>query len=86
MNTTEDFVQPVNIGNPNEFSILELAKTVIRLTNSNSKSKIKLLPAVQDDPQQRQPDISLAKEVLNWQPNIQLEDGLKKTIKYFRNV
>jgi UDP-glucuronate decarboxylase len=81
MNTPDNFVQPVNIGNPNEFTILELAEIVIKLTKS--KSKIKFLPAIQDDPQQRQPDITLATQSLNWQPKIQLEEGLKKTVEYF---
>ena len=84
MNTPNNFVLPVNIGNPTEFTILELAEEIIRLTNS--KSKIKFLPAVQDDPQQRCPDISLAKEVLNWQPTIELKEGLKRTIEYFENI
>jgi len=81
MNTPDNFVSPVNIGNPAEFTILELAEEIIRLTNS--KSKIQFLPAVQDDPQQRCPDISLAKERLNWQPKIELKHGLKQTIAYF---
>jgi len=82
MNTHDNFVNPVNIGNPQEFMIIELAEMVIRLTHSNSK--IKFMPAVQDDPQQRCPDISLANETLNWQPKISLEYGLKKTIEYFK--
>ncbi|GAB6009886.1 UDP-glucuronic acid decarboxylase family protein [Dysgonomonas reticulitermitis] len=82
MNTPDDFVQPVNIGNPEEFTILKLAEKIISFTNS--KSKIVFLPAVQDDPQQRSPDISLAKQILNWQPKIQLEEGLKQTIEYFK--
>ncbi len=82
MMRTEDFIGPVNIGNPNEFTILELANKVIELTNS--KSKIKYLPMPQDDPTQRKPDITLAKEKLDgWQPNIQLNEGLKHTIEYF---
>ncbi|HOJ65545.1 MAG: SDR family oxidoreductase [Paludibacteraceae bacterium] len=84
MNTRDNFVSPVNIGNPTEFTILELAEKIIDLTNS--KSKIKFFSAVQDDPKQRCPDISLAKEVLNWQPKIDLESGLKKTIEYFENI
>lgn len=84
MNTPEDFVSPVNIGNPVEFTILELAEETISLTNS--KSKIKFMPAVQDDPQQRCPDISLAKEILNWQPKIELKQGLKQTIEYFDKI
>lgn len=79
--TPEDFYGPVNIGNPNEFTILELAKSVIELTNS--KSKLIFLPLPEDDPMQRQPDITLAKEMLNWEPKIQLKIGLNKTIEYF---
>lgn len=83
MNTDESFTGPVNIGNPNEFTILELAKKVIELTRS--KSKISFLPLPQDDPVQRKPDIALAKKVLdNWEPKIHLEEGLMKTIKYFK--
>jgi UDP-glucuronate decarboxylase len=82
MNSDNGFIGPVNIGNPNEFTILELAEQVIKLTNS--KSKIIYLKAPQDDPTQRQPNISLAKEKLNgWEPKIQLEQGLVKTIDYF---
>ena len=81
MATSDSFIGPVNIGNPNEFTILELAQTVIKLTNSKSKLIFKPLP--KDDPQQRRPDISLAKEKLDWSPKIELEEGLKKTILYF---
>lgn len=82
MGSDDAFLGPVNLGNPNEFTMLELAQAVIELTNSTSK--IIHLPLPQDDPKQRQPDISLAKEKLNgWQPTIQLEQGLKKTITYF---
>lgn len=82
MQTRYNFTGPVNIGNPNEFTILELAQNVIELTNS--KSKIINLPLPQDDPTQRQPDISLAKKELdNWEPKIQLREGLQKTISYF---
>ena len=84
MNTPDNFVSPVNIGNPKELTILNLAEGIIRLTNS--KSKIKFLPAVQDDPQQRCPDILLAEEVLNWQPKIELKQGLKQTIEYFGTI
>ncbi len=85
MMATENFTGPVNIGNPNEFTIMELAEKVIKLTNS--KSKIIHQPLPSDDPTQRQPDISLAKEKLNgWQPKIQLEEGLIKTIQYFENL
>ncbi len=85
MMNTDDFIGPVNIGNPNEFTMLELANAVIELTNS--KSKITYLPLPADDPLQRQPDISLAKEKLNnWEPKVQLNEGLVKTIKYFDNL
>ncbi|MDR1725320.1 MAG: SDR family oxidoreductase [Bacteroidales bacterium] len=82
MNETEDsFWGPVNIGNPGEFTILSLAKKIIEMTGS--KSKIIYIPLPSDDPMQRKPDISLAKEKLHWQPEIKLEDGLRKTIAYF---
>jgi UDP-glucuronate decarboxylase len=85
MGSDPSFLGPVNIGNPNEFTMLELAQAVIRLTNS--KSTIIHMPLPQDDPKQRQPDISLAKENLNgWQPKIDLEEGLGKTISYFESV
>ncbi len=76
-----DFTGPVNLGNPNEFTVMELAEAVIRLTGSSSKVIYKDLP--QDDPLQRQPDISLAYEKLKWTPTIELDEGLCKTIKYF---
>jgi len=82
MQTPKGITGPVNIGNPNEFSILELANEVIKLTGS--KSKIVTMPLPEDDPLQRKPDISLAKEILNgWEPKVQLEAGLKSTIAYF---
>lgn len=82
MNTGDDFQGPVNIGNPNEFTMLELAQQIIELTNS--QSKIVYLPLPQDDPTQRQPDITLAKHMLdNWEPKVQLKEGLTKTIEYF---
>ncbi len=84
MNTGEDFTGPVNIGNPNEFSIRELARKVIKLTDS--KSKIITAPLPPDDPTQRQPNIELAGKELHWEPKIQLEDGLKKTIEFFRTI
>jgi len=85
MNSPSDFIGPVNIGNPHEFTILELAQKVIELTQSKSKIIHKELPM--DDPMQRQPDISLAKEKLNnWEPEIQLEKGLIKTIQYFKTL
>ena len=82
MNTEDDFIGPVNLGNPNEFSILELAEKVIRLTNSKSKLIFKPLP--HDDPKQRQPDITLAREKLDWEPTIELEEGLQYIIEYFK--
>jgi UDP-glucuronate decarboxylase len=82
MNAPDDFSGPVNIGNPNEFSIMELAGKVIGLTGS--KSKIIYQPLPEDDPLQRQPDIALAKERLGWEPKTQLEEGLKRTIEYFK--
>jgi UDP-glucuronate decarboxylase len=82
MNSPEEFTGPCNIGNPGEFTILELAKMVIAKTHS--KSKIVYLPLPSDDPMQRKPEISLAKSQLNWQPKIALNEGLDKTIEYFR--
>lgn len=79
----EGFIGPVNLGNPNEFSMKELAELILSLTGSTSEIITKDLP--QDDPKQRQPDISLAKEKLNWQPSIELTEGLTKTIEYFRD-
>ena len=85
MNTRNDFTGPVNIGNPGEFTMLELAEKVIELTNS--KSKIIFEPLPQDDPRQRKPDISLANKELNgWLPEIKLEEGLKYTIDYFKKL
>ena len=84
MMSTENFIGPVNIGNPEEFTIIELAEAIIRLTNS--KSKLIFNPLPEDDPMQRKPDISLAKEKLVWMPKIQLEEGLRKTIDYFKQI
>lgn len=84
MNTPDDFLGPVNLGNSGEFTILELARRIIRMTDSRSKIIFKPLP--QDDPVQRRPDICLARETLDWQPKIPLEEGLEKTIAYFRKV
>ncbi|MDD4540037.1 MAG: GDP-mannose 4,6-dehydratase, partial [Lentisphaeria bacterium] len=81
MNTSDDVTGPINIGNPGEFTIRELAEKVIALTGSTSKIVFRPLP--QDDPRQRRPDITLAKEKLGWEPTIQLEQGLKNTISYF---
>jgi len=85
MNNEEGFIGPVNIGNPDEFTIKELAEKVLALL-PKSKSKIVYKPLPQDDPRQRQPDISLAKEKLAWEPKTKLNDGLIKTIEYFRTV
>jgi len=84
MNTPDDFTGPVNLGNPDEFTIRQLAEAVIRLTGS--KSKIVFHPLPPDDPTQRQPNITLAKNKLGWEPNIKLEQGLVKTIGYFRTL
>ena len=84
MNSREDFSGPVNIGNPGEFTMLELAEIVLRLTGS--KSGITHLPLPADDPTQRRPDISLARKELGWEPTITLEEGLVKTIAYFRSI
>jgi UDP-glucuronate decarboxylase len=84
MNSREDFTGPVNIGNPNEFTMLELAEKVISLTGS--KSKIIHMPLPADDPTQRQPNISLAKKELGWEPKIMLDEGLVKTIDYFKSI
>ena len=81
MESPEDFTGPVNLGNPGEFTILELAKKILEMTGSGSRIIFEPLPA--DDPKQRQPDISLAKNNLDWQPTVPLENGLKKTIEYF---
>ncbi len=83
MNSPDDFTGPVNLGNPVEFTILELARKVIALTGSESKIVFKPLP--EDDPRQRKPDITLAKEALGWEPEVMLEEGLKDTIEYFRS-
>ena len=84
MATAADFPGPVNIGNPGEFTMLELAEKVIQLTDS--KSRVIHQPLPSDDPKQRQPDISLAKDKLHWEPKVSLEDGLKETIGYFRKT
>ena len=84
MDSPDSFIGPINIGNPDEFTILDLAKTIIRKTGNQSKIVFRPLP--QDDPMQRQPDISLARKMLSWQPKTNLEEGLEKTIEYFRKV
>ncbi|MBP5639477.1 MAG: SDR family oxidoreductase [Victivallales bacterium] len=81
MNTSDDVTGPVNVGNPGEFTIRELAEKIIDITGSSSKIVYEPLPS--DDPRQRRPDITLAKKLLDWQPTIQLEEGLKRTIAYF---
>lgn len=84
MESDDGFFGPVNLGNPDEFTILDLAKTVIGMTGN--RSKIVFSPLPQDDPMQRNPDISLARKVLGWQPRVKLEEGLVRTIEYFRKV
>ncbi len=84
MDSPDDFTGPVNMGNPGEFSILELAEKVISLTGSRSEIVFRPLPS--DDPKQRQPDIRLAREKLGWEPKIPLEEGLKHTIAYFKEL
>ena len=84
MDSDDNFIGPVNLGNPDEFTMNELADLVIKLTKSNSKIVQKTLP--EDDPKQRQPDITLAKTKLDWEPGVMLEEGLNLTIRYFKNV
>jgi UDP-glucuronate decarboxylase len=84
MATSDDFTGPINTGNPDEYSVLELAEKIIQMVGSRSVIDRKPLP--QDDPAQRRPDITLAKEKLQWEPKVTLEEGLKKTIKYFKNI
>ena len=83
MDTPDEFAGPINIGNPTEFTMLELAELVLKMTRSKSKLVFKPLPS--DDPRQRQPDISLAQELLGWSPTTELEQGLERTIRYFRD-
>jgi UDP-glucuronate decarboxylase len=85
MNAPDDFPGPVNLGNPTEFTIRELAETVIELTGANSKV-VSARPLPEDDPKQRQPDITLAREKLGWEPRVPLREGLAKTIDWFRSV
>jgi UDP-glucuronate decarboxylase len=85
MNTGDDITGPVNLGNPGEFTILELAELILKMTGS--QSKLTFLPLPQDDPVQRQPDISLAREILDgWSPRVDLETGLESTIAYFKDL
>ena len=83
MDTEDDFTGPVNLGNPGEFTMLELAQKIIDLTNSSSE--LKFCPLPENDPKQRKPDISVAREKLGWEPEVQLEEGLKQTIDYFKD-
>lgn len=82
METSDDFTGPINIGNPGEFSMLQLAETVLRLTGS--KSKVVCLPLPSDDPKKRKPDITIANNKLSWMPEIGLEEGRRQTIDYFK--
>ncbi len=84
MNNTQNHIGPINLGNPEELTIKELAERIIKLIPETT-SKIVYKPLPQDDPRQRQPDISLAKKILDWEPTISVDEGLKKTIEYFRN-
>ena len=84
MDTEDDVTGPINLGNPTEFTIKELAERVVELSGSKSKIEYKSLPV--DDPKQRQPDISRAKDILDWTPTVQLEEGLKATLAYFDDL
>jgi UDP-glucuronate decarboxylase len=84
MDSPSDFTGPMNVGNPGEFTMLELAETILSLVGSKSKLVFKPLP--QDDPRQRKPDITLAQNELNWSPSVPLDEGLKITIDFFRKV
>ena len=83
MRGDDDFPGPINLGNPSEVTVRELAETIIRLTNSTSRIEFRPLPS--DDPERRRPDISLARQRLGWQPTTKLEDGLRKVIDYFKH-
>ena len=80
----ESVDSPINLGNPNEFTIKQLAEAIIKITNSQSKLINEPLP--RDDPKQRRPDISLASKLLNWKPTVQIEEGIRKTVAYFKTV
>ena len=84
MQSPTEITGPINVGNPGEFTMLELAELVLKLTQSKSKLSFQALPS--DDPKQRKPDISLAQKDLNWSPKVTLEDGLKETIRYFKSI
>jgi UDP-glucuronate decarboxylase len=84
MNAPDDFVGPVNLGNPDEFTVRELAELVLELTNAGSK--LIKAPLPEDDPKRRQPDITLARQRLDWRPAVPLREGLQKTIEWFRSI
>jgi UDP-glucuronate decarboxylase len=84
MNTGDDITGPINLGNPNEFTIRELAEKVIALTGS--KSRLEWRPLPNDDPRQRQPNIDLAKSTLDWSPTVELDEGLRRAIQYFEGM
>ena len=84
MNTAPEITGPINLGNPQEFAIVDLARQIIDMTGS--KSKMVFAPLPEDDPRQRQPDITRARELLGWQPTVGLEEGLRRTIDYFKTV
>lgn len=84
MDTTDEVTGPINIGNPQEFSIHDIAEIIVSLTDS--RSQLVFAPLPDDDPRRRQPDISLARERLDWEPKVGLMDGLKETIQYFRHL
>jgi UDP-glucuronate decarboxylase len=84
MQSADEVVGPINIGNPGEYTILEVAEMVLKLTGGRSKIIFKPLP--QDDPTQRQPDITLAKHTLGWEPRVPLQEGLERTVAYFRTL
>ena len=84
MQTPDDFIGPMNMGNPGEFTIRELAEKVVELTGSSSKIVYEPLPG--DDPRQRRPNIDLARKMVGWEPKVRLEEGLKKTIAYFEEL
>ena len=84
MNSPDDLAGPINLGNPGEFTIRELAEKTLAMTGS--KSRLNSMPLPEDDPRQRQPDITLAKKMLGWEPVIKLDEGLARTIEYFKTV
>ena len=84
MNSRKGLIGPMNIGNPVEYKIIEIAETILRLVGG--RSKIVFMPLPADDPRQRCPDISLARQELDWEPTVQLEDGLTETINYFKTI